>query len=237
MRHDDIAEEWVCMSAILVMEDDRDTAVEIERELTRRGFTVEIAADGEAGLGRACGGHWDVLVVDRMLPSLDGLSVIRTLRGRGITTPALVLSALGEVGERIDGLRAGGDDYLVKPFALGELCARLEALIRRPLGGAQTLLHVGSVTLDLVARTARRGMRPLELLGREFQLLEYLVRREGQVVTRQMMLEDVFGYRFELKTNLLDVHLGRLRRKLDSPGETPLLSTVRGVGFRLHAVE
>jgi two-component system OmpR family response regulator len=225
------------MSAILVMEDDSDTAAEIEAELTRRGFSVGLAATGDEGLARACADPWDVLVVDRMLPGMDGLSVIRTLRGRGIATPALVLSALDQVGERITGLRAGGDDYLVKPFSLDELCARLEALIRRPVGGMQTVLHVGPVVLDLVARTARRGTRNLDLLGREFQILEYLMRREGQVVTRQMLLEDVFGYRFELKTNLLDVHLGRLRRKLDAAGETPLLATIRGTGFQLHAAE
>ena len=223
------------MTAILVIEDDAETAAEIRTELSRRGFSVDCAADGRIGLERAVAERWDALVIDRMLPGLDGLALIRELRARGVATPAPVLSALGEVGDRITGLRAGGDDYLIKPFALGELCARLEVLVRRPSGGAATTLHVGSLYLDLIGRTASRGERKLELLGREYQLLEYLMRREGQVVTRQMLLEDVFGYRFELKTNLVDVHMGRLRRKLDSPGEAPLLSTVRGTGFMLRA--
>ena len=223
------------MTAILVIEDDAETAEQIEVELTRRGFAVGRAADGPAGLERAAAGGWDALVVDRLLPGLDGLSLIRALRVRGVTTPALVLSALDQVTDRIAGLRAGGDDYLVKPFALGELLARLEALLRRPVGGAPTALRVGPLELDLIARRARRAGRDLDLLAREFQLLEYLVRREGQVVTRQMLLEEIFGYRFELRSNLVDVHIGRLRRKLDPPGETPMLSTLRGLGFALHA--
>jgi two-component system OmpR family response regulator len=223
------------MSAILVMEDDAATASEIALELGRLGFTVEVASDGPSALARARSGKWHAFVVDRMLPGVDGLSIIRTLRAEGIATPALVLSALDAVSERIAGLRAGGDDYLVKPFSLGELAARLEVLIRRPSDGGQTRLRLGPLELDKVARVARRGGRDLELLGREFQILEYLLCRAGQVVTRQMLLEDVFGYRFELKTNLLDVHVGRLRRKLDLPGEAPMLSTVRGVGFQLDA--
>jgi two-component system OmpR family response regulator len=223
------------MTAILLIEDDKDTASEIGADLARRGFVVGHAADGQEGLHRALNEAWDVLVVDRMLPGLDGLSLIRELRTQGVTTPALVLSALDRVDDRIAGLRAGGDDYLVKPFALGELSARLEALVRRPSGAARTRLHVGPLVLDLIARKAARGGRVLDLLAREFQLLEYLMRREGQVVTRQMLLEDVFGYRFEVKTNLIDVHMGRLRRKLDGPDETPLLTTVRGLGFVLNA--
>lgn len=223
------------MTAILVVEDDSDTAEAIHTELTQRGFTVGRAADGPQGLEAATTGAWDALVVDRLLPGLDGLSLIRDLRGRGVATPALVLSALDQVSDRIAGLRAGGDDYLVKPFALGELSARLEALVRRPVGGTPATLHVGPLELDLIGRRARRACRELDLLAREFQLLEYLVRREGQVVTRQMLLEDIFGYRFELRSNLVDVHIGRLRRKLDLPGEAPLLGTVRGIGFMLHA--
>lgn len=223
------------MTTILVIEDNPETAAEISAELTRRGFTVGCAADGCEGLARGVAERWDAIVVDRMLPGLDGLTLIRNLRNQGVTTPALVLSALDQVEDRITGLRAGGDDYLVKPFALGELSARLEALIRRPAGGTQTLLHVGPLELDLVARRASRGGRTLELLAREFQMLEYLMRREGQVVTRRMLLESVFGYRFEVKTNLIDVHMGRLRRKLDQAGETPLLTTIRGLGFILHA--
>ena len=223
------------MTSILVIEDNPETAAEISAELTRRGFTVGCAADGRAGLAKAVAERWDAIVVDRMLPGLEGLTLIRDLRNQGVTTPALVLSALDQVEDRITGLRAGGDDYLVKPFALGELSARLEALIRRPAGGTQTLLHVGPLELDLVARRASRGGRTLELLAREFQMLEFLMRREGQVVTRRMLLESVFGYRFEVKTNLIDVHMGRLRRKLDQAGETPLLTTIRGLGFILHA--
>lgn len=223
------------MTAILVIEDDQDTAAEINAGLTRRGFSVACAPDGRSGLARALAERWDALVVDRMLPALDGIELIRELRSRGVTTPALVLSALDQVSDRIIGLRAGGDDYLVKPFALGELSARLEVLVRRPVAGAHTALHVGPLVLDLIARRAVRGNRALDLLAREFQLLEYLMRREGQVVTRRMLLEEVFGYRFELKTNLIDVHIGRLRRKMDLPGETPLLATVRGLGFVLHA--
>lgn len=223
------------MTTILVIEDDPETSGEIAMELARCGYDVSCSADGADGLAMAMERRWDVLVVDRMLPTLDGLALIQTLRHHGVSTPALVLSALDQVADRIIGLRAGGDDYLVKPFALGELSARLEALIRRPTGGGQTSLHVGSLTLNLVTRHASRGGRALELLSRECQLLEYLMRRAEQVVTRQMLLEDVFGYRFELKTNLVDVHIGRLRRKLDGPGETPLLGTVRGIGFVLHA--
>lgn len=222
------------MTTILVIEDDAETAAEIETELTRAGFVVGRAADGPEGLARAATGCWDALVVDRMVPGLDGLSIIRDLRSRGIETPALVLSALDQVSDRVTGLRAGGDDYLVKPFALDELSARVDALVRRPARGAIALI-AGELQLDLMARQARRGTRMLDLLGREFQILEYLVRRQGQVVTRQMLLEDVFGYRFELRSNLVDVHVGRLRRKLEQGGERPILETVRGVGFVLHA--
>ncbi len=222
------------MKAILVIEDDAATAAEIDTELTRLGFQVACASDGLEGLARAASSQWDALVVDRMLPGLDGLSIICTLRERGIPTPALVLSALDQVSDRITGLRAGGDDYLVKPFALGELAARLDALIRRP-SSSRTALTVGPVHLDLIGRKARRGERHLDLLAREFQLLEYMLRRPGQVLTRQMLLEEVFAYRFELRSNLIDVHVGRLRRKLDLPGEPPLLETLRGVGFVLRA--
>lgn len=223
------------MTTILVIEDDAETAEEIGAELTRLGFTVGHAACGPDGLAQAVAGQWDAIVLDRMLPGLDGLDLLREIRSRSINTPALLLSALGQVSDRISGLRAGGDDYLVKPFALGELSARLEVLLRRPSGGMQTRLHVGPIELDLIARQGCRGCRPLDLLAREFQLLEYLMRREGMLVTRKMLLEDVFGYKFELRTNLIDVHLGRLRRKLDGPDEQPLLTTVRGEGFVLNA--
>jgi two-component system OmpR family response regulator len=170
-----------------------------------------------------------------MLPGLDGLAVIETLRGEGIKTPVLVLSALSAVNDRVRGLRAGGDDYLAKPFALSELAARLEALLRRPADPRETVLHVGSLELDLLARTASRGRRELELLPREFQLLEYMMRREGQVLTRAMLLENVWNYRFVPQTNLVDVHIGRLRRKVDGPDELPMILSVRGAGFMLRA--
>ena len=223
------------MTTILVIEDDAESAAEIGTELARLGFTVGCAANGPDGLVQAAAGQWDAIVLDRMLPGLDGLDLLRELRCRNINTPALVISALGQVSDRITGLRAGGDDYLVKPFALGELSARLEVLLRRPIGGTQTRLHVGPVELDLILRRASRGGRTLDLLAREFQLLDYLMRREGVLVTRKMLLEDVFGYHFEMRTNLIDVHLGRLRRKLDGPGEQPMLTTLRGEGFVLNA--
>lgn len=222
------------MTAVLVIDDDVETTSEIAAKLTQLGYAVECVCDGSEGLRRACEESWDVMVVDRMLPGLDGLSLIRELRIRDIVVPALVLSALHQVHDRIDGLRAGGDDYLIKPFALGELAARVECLARRPVDSGRTVLHVGPVAMDLITRTASRGQRPLYLLPREFQLLEFLIRRGGQVVTRQMLLEHVFGYRFELKSNLVDVHMGRLRRKLDQPGEAPMLETRRGLGFVLH---
>jgi two-component system OmpR family response regulator len=223
------------MTTILLIEDDPETAAEISAELVRLGFMVSCAVDGPDGLAQAVAGQWDAIVLDRMLPGLDGLDLLRELRCRSIDTPALVLSALGQVSDRITGLRAGGDDYLVKPFALGELSARLEVLLRRPSGKTQTRLHVGPIELDLIVRRVSRGGRTLDLLAREFQLLEYLMRREGVLVTRKMLLEDVFGYKFELRTNLIDVHLGRLRRKLDGPGEQPMLTTLRGEGFVLNA--
>ena len=223
------------MTRTLVIEDDDDTAEAILSALGERGYVLERAATGVEGLDRARSAEWDVLVVDRMLPGLDGLAVVEALRNDHVLTPVLVLSALGEVNERIRGLRAGGDDYLAKPFALGELAARLEALLRRPAAPRETVLRVGPLELDLLARVARRGRRELELSPREFVLLEYMVRREGQVLTRAMLLENVWNYRFVPQTNLVDVHIGRLRRKLDAPGEEPMIQSVRGVGFMVHA--
>jgi two-component system OmpR family response regulator len=220
---------------VLVIEDDDGTAEEIMTALCDRGYVLDRAADGTDGLERARAGAWDVLVVDRMLPGLDGLSVIETLRQEGIKTPVLVLSALNAVNDRVRGLRAGGDDYLAKPFALAELAARLEALLRRPADPRETLLRVGPLELDLIARAARRGQRELELLPREFQLLEYMMRREGQVLTRAMLLENVWNYRFVPQTNLVDVHIGRLRRKVDAAGELPMILSIRGAGFQLRA--
>jgi two-component system, OmpR family, response regulator len=223
------------LAKVLVIEDDDGTAEEIVTDLGDRGYLLDRASDGTDGLQRARTGGWDVLVVDRMLPGLDGLSVIEALRDEGIKTPVLVLSALNAVNDRVRGLRAGGDDYLAKPFALSELAARLEALLRRPGEPRETVLRVGPLELDLLSRTARRGRRELELLPREFQLLEYMMRREGQVLTRAMLLENVWNYRFVPQTNLVDVHIGRLRRKIDSPDEPPIILSIRGAGFMLRA--
>jgi two-component system OmpR family response regulator len=223
------------LAKVLVIEDDDGTAEEIVTALGDRGYVLDRAADGAQGLERARTGGWDVLVVDRMLPELDGLTVVETLRGEGIRTPVLVLSALNAVNDRVRGLRAGGDDYLAKPFALSELAARLEALLRRPADPRETVLRVGPLELDLLARTAYRARRALELLPREFRLLEYMMRREGQVLTRAMLLENVWNYRFVPQTNLVDVHIGRLRRKVDAPDEPPMILSVRGAGFMLRA--
>jgi two-component system, OmpR family, response regulator len=218
---------------ILLIEDDAETCAEIRGALGERGYAVEVSSTGTAGLKAARSGKFDVLIVDRLLPELEGLAVIETLRAEAVRTPVLVLSALGAVDDRIRGLKAGGDDYLTKPFALGELTARIEALLRRPVETRATVLRVGPLSLDLIDRTAKRGDRVIELLPREFKLLEYLMRRPDRVVTRDMMLEDVWHYRFLPQTNLVDVHIGKLRRKIDGPGETPLIRGVRGAGFML----
>jgi two-component system OmpR family response regulator len=223
------------LAKVLVIEDDDGTAEEIVTDLGDRGYLLDRASDGTDGLQRARTGGWDVLVVDRMLPGLDGLSVIEALRDEGVRTPVLVLSALNAVNDRVRGLRAGGDDYLAKPFSLSELAARLEALLRRPAEPRETVLRVGPLELDLLSRSARRGRRELELLPREFQLLEYMMRREGQVLTRAMLLENVWNYRFVPQTNLVDVHIGRLRRKVDGPDEPPMILSIRRVGFMLRA--
>jgi two-component system OmpR family response regulator len=223
------------MARVLVIEDDPETAGEIVAELSSHGFEVDWAATGTDGLARAEQGSYDVMTVDRLLPELDGLSIVENIRRHGIKTPVLVLSALGEVDDRVRGLRAGGDDYLTKPFALVELTARLDALLRRPADPRETVLHVGPLMADLIERTARRATRDLELLPREFQLLEYLMRHAAQIVTRAMLFEEVWHYRFDPRTNLVDVHMGRLRRKVDLEGEAPMIHSVRGTGFVLRA--
>jgi two-component system OmpR family response regulator len=222
------------MARLLLIEDDSEMAGEISGYFRNRGYDVAVSATGPDGLAEARAERAEVLIVDRLLPGIDGLAIIDTLRRAGIRTPALVLSALDGVDERVRGLRAGGDDYLGKPFALAELAARIEALLRRPTGGPETFLRLGPLELDLMARLARRGNRVLDLLPREFQLLEYMVRRAGQTVTRAMLFEEVWKYRFTPRSNLIDVHVGNLRRKLDGPGETELLSNVRGIGFVLE---
>jgi two-component system OmpR family response regulator len=222
------------MPSVLLIEDDDETAGEILAELVDRGFTVDRAANGIAGLEKARSASPDVMIVDRLLPGVDGLTIIETLRQERVRTPVLVLSALGAVDDRVRGLRAGGDDYLAKPFALVELVARLEALLRRPSESRETNLRVGPIELDLIERTARRNDRALDLLAREFRLLEYLMRHEGQVVTRAMLFEEVWNYRFIPDSNLVDVHMGRLRRKVDAAGEAPMIHSVRGAGFELR---
>lgn len=218
---------------VLLIEDDSTIAEEIVAELTGHGLQVMHRATGDAGLAAALAGEADVMVVDRLLPGLDGLSVIETMRQRGIRTPVLVLSALSAVDDRVTGLKAGGDDYLTKPFAMEELLARVEALLRRPDDTRSTKLRVGPLEMDLIERRVWRGEREIELLPREFRLLEYLMRRPDQVLTRSMLLEDVWQYRFIPRTNLVDVHIGKLRRKVDAPGEEPLIRSIRGTGFQL----
>jgi two-component system OmpR family response regulator len=223
------------MTKVLLIEDDDQTADEIVAELVHRGFHVERAATGTTGLEKARAAAHDIIIVDRLLPEIDGLTIVETLRRGQVRTPVLVLSALGAVDDRVRGLRAGGDDYLAKPFAFVELMARLEALLRRPAESRETTLRVGPLELDLIERTAQRGNRRIDLLPREFRLLEYMVRREGQMVTRAMLFEEVWNYRFIPNSNLVDVHMGRLRRKVDEPEEAPMIHSVRGAGFVLRA--
>jgi two-component system, OmpR family, response regulator len=220
---------------VLLVEDDEPLARDIEAELQDRGFAVSWAADGQTGLVRGTSGRFDVLVVDRMLPALDGLTLIERLRARGVRTPVLVLSALNAVDEKVKGLKAGGDDYLAKPFAIEELDARLRALIRRPLEARETVLTGGPVSMDLIAQTVHCAGRPVELLPKEFRLLEYFLRRQGQILTRSMLFEDVWQYQFTPQTGLIDVHIGKLRRKIDQPGQPSLIENVRGVGFVFRA--
>src|SRR6187200_352180 len=224
------------MPKLLLIEDDGETANEIMAELAERGFEVDWAPTGIEGLDKARAGNADVMVVDRLLPGMDGLTVIEALRGDHVRTPVLVLSALGAVDDRVRGLRMGGDDYLTKPFAVVELVARIEALLRRPTETRETKLRVGQLELDLIERTAKRGGREIDLLPREFRLLEYMMRRSDQLLTRAMLLEEVWNYKFVPATNLVDVHMGRVRHKVDGPGDTPMIYNVRGAGFILRAV-
>jgi two-component system OmpR family response regulator len=217
---------------ILVIEDDPETAEQLVDSLTTSGYQVDLAVNGDDGLSRGRSADYAVMTIDRMLPGIDGLAVIRHMRDAGIGTPALIISALGEIDDRVRGLRAGGDDYLVKPFAFAELLARVEALARRSTTVVrETVLRVGDLELDLMSRTARRGGQDIELLPREFQVLEYLVRNEGQVVPRAMLLQHVWDLHFDPTTNIIDVYVGRVRRKIDGQQAYPLIHTVRGVGF------
>jgi two-component system OmpR family response regulator len=219
---------------VLIIEDDSEAAEFLSKALREHGHSADVVGDGMKGLSRANDERYDVLVVDRMLPSLDGLSVIETLRKAGRETPVLIVSALGEVDERVRGLRAGGDDYLVKPYAFAELLARLEVLVHRRGGTPPTTaLRVADLELDLLSREVRRAGRKLELQPREFQILEFLMRNAGRVVTRTMLLESVWEYHFDPQTNVIDVHISRLRQKIDRDFEPPLIQTVRGAGYCL----
>jgi len=223
------------MTKVLLIEDDNETAKEVTAELVDRGFEVDWAATGIDGLDMARVGEPDVMIVDRLLPGMDGLTIIEALRKDRVRTPVLVLSALGAIDDRVRGLRMGGDDYLTKPFALIELIARLEALLRRPADNRETTLRVGPLEVDLLARAAKRDGRSIDLLPREFRLLEYMMRRKDQLLTRGMLFEEVWNYKFVPQTNLVDVHMGRLRRKVDNPSEPPMIHSVRGAGFILRA--
>jgi two-component system, OmpR family, response regulator len=223
---------------LLVIEDDRETASYLVKGLSESGYTVDRAGDGREGLFLASAGGYDAIVLDRMMPGIDGLAVLGALRAAEIQTPALILSALGSVDDRVKGLRAGGDDYLVKPFAFSELLARIEALLRRGSAAtATTVLRVADLELDLLTRTVKRCGKPIDLLPREFRLLEYLMRNSGHVVTRTMLLEHVWDYHFDPQTNVVDVHVSRLRQKIDKNFERALLHTVRGAGYCLRAPE
>ncbi len=223
---------------ILVIEDDRQAASYLAKGLKEAGHVVDVANDGKEGMYLAGAEHYDVMIVDRMLPGRDGLSLVQVLRAAGNDTPVLFLSALGSVDDRVKGLKAGGDDYLTKPFAFSELLARIEVLVRRR-GAAQpqTRLVVGDLELDLLSRSVKRAGKTIDLLPREFSLLEYLMRNAGSVVTRTMMLENVWDYHFDPQTNVIDVHIARLRQKIDKDFPTALIHTVRGAGYSLRAPE
>jgi two-component system, OmpR family, response regulator len=221
---------------ILAIEDDPETGRQLVDHLATHGYHVDLAANGKDGLQLALSGAYTVLTIDRMLPGMDGLAIVRRLRDAGIVTPALIISALGEIDDRVRGLRSGGDDYLIKPFAFTELLARIEALARRSTTLVkETILRVGDLELDLVSRTVNRAGREIELLPREFQVLEYLVRNEGQVVPRAMLLQHVWDLHYDPTTNIIDVYVGRVRRKVDSQQSYPLIHTIRGVGFCVRA--
>jgi two-component system, OmpR family, response regulator len=221
---------------VLVIEDDLQTGKQLVEALAANDYQADLAVNGNEGLRRGLATEYAVMTIDRMLPGIDGVAIIRRLREGGIVTPALIISALGEIDDRVRGLRAGGDDYLVKPFAFTEVLARVEALARRSATVVkETVLRVGDLTLDLLSRTVTRAGRDIDLLPREFQVLEYLVRNEGHVVPRAMLLQHVWDLHFDLTTNTIDVYVGRVRRKIDSQHAYPLIHTVRGVGFCIRA--
>ena len=221
---------------ILVIEDDAETASYIVKGLEQEGLVVEHADDGRDGLVLAASNSHDVIIVDRMLPSLDGLAIVKTIRSAGVRTPVLFLTTLSGIDDRVAGLEAGGDDYLSKPFAFSELLARINALARRPpLSNEQTTLQVADLEMDLIQRRVTRGDETIDLQPREFRLLEYMMRNAGRVVTRTMLLEHVWEFHFDPKTNVVETHISRLRSKIDKPFDTDLIHTVRGAGYSLHA--
>ena len=222
------------INVLLVEDDDAATGL-IEETLSGIGYRVSCAKDGVTGFDMAQAGNYDILIVDRMLPKRDGLTMVQQLRAAGQNAPVLFLSALGEVEDRVAGLRAGGDDYLVKPYAISELTARLEALARRQAGKNETSLTLADLSVDLVARTVMRAGEPIDMQPREFVLLEYLLRNQGQIVTRRMLLENVWNYQFDPQTNVIDVHISRLRAKIDRDFTSPLLHTIRGAGYMMRA--
>jgi two-component system OmpR family response regulator len=219
---------------VLTIEDDTTTSREIAAELEAHGFSVEVEGDGKAGFDKAMSGRFDAITLDRMLPNLDGLSIVTQLRAAGVETPVLMISALSDVDERVRGLRAGGDDYLTKPFAVDEMAARLEVLLRRRKGPALVVkLQVEDMELDLIERSVRRNGTVLDLKTTEFRLLEYMMRNSGQTLTRSMIFEAVWNYHFDPYTNLIEVHMARLRKKIDTPGLPQLIHTVWGTGYML----
>lgn len=236
-----LRECWPCVTdgvnmRILVIEDDKKTADYILKGLGECGFVPDLASSGPDGLHLAISGKYDAIIADRMLPGLDGLSIVRALRAAEINVPVLILSALAHVDERVSGLRAGADDYLTKPFAFSELHARLEALLRRPHAVAQaTMYTVGDLTMDLLSRKVSRASQPIDLRPQEYKLLEYLMRHAGQVVTRTMLFEGVWDFHFDPQTNVVDVHISRLRQKIDKGFDKPLLHTHRGGGYSINA--
>lgn len=224
---------------ILLVEDDKDTAGYLSRGLGQEGHSVEHVADGREGLFRATDQAFDLIILDRMLPGMDGIAILRAIRAAGVATPVLILSALASVGDRIEGLDAGSDDYLTKPFSFAELLARVNALLRRsdgrPTEAADLTITVGDLEIEPLSRTVKRAGNKIDLKPREYRLLEFLARNEDRVVTRTMLLEQVWDYHFDPGTNVVDVHISRLRRKLEDGFESPILHTVRGAGYRLSA--
>lgn len=227
------------MARLLLIEDDKEIAAFIKKGMREAMHTIDHAHNGKDGLFHATTEEYDVIIIDRMLPELDGLTILKTLRGSGKSVPALILSSLGEVDDRVAGLRAGGDDYLVKPFAFSELLARVEVLMRRNANtanqsGAVTLLTAADLKLDLLSRKVHRGNHEIELLPREFRLLEYMLRHKNQVITRTMLLEQVWDYNFDPQTNVIDVHISRLRSKIDKDFEHQIIKTLRGSGYSIE---